>query len=60
MTIQFNIFQLMSKVALAHFYKSLRLNTKNYQRSKSYRKLRKVSKMRAQLDAMYANWKDAK
>ena len=60
MNTPFNIFQLMSQAALSHFYKSLRLNTKNYQRSKSYRKLRKVSKMRAQLDAMYANWKDAK
>jgi len=46
---QFNIFRLMSQAALCHFYKSLQLNTKNYQRSKSYRKLRKVSKTRAQL-----------
>ena len=48
-----NIFQLMSKAALAHFYKSLRLNTKNYQRSKSYRKQLKFKKGIAKMTAPY-------
>lgn len=53
MNTQFNIFQLMSQAALAHFYKSLQLNTKNYQRSKSYRKQLKFKKGIAKMTAPY-------
>lgn len=54
MNTQFNIFQLISEVALAHFYKSMSLNTNNYKRSKAYRKVAKgtggVNAMAARYD----------
>lgn len=59
-TVSNNIFKLTGAVALAHLKKSIDQHTRNAANSKLARKLRKVSKTRAQLDAMYANLKDAK
>lgn len=59
-TVSNNIFKLTGAAALAHLKKSIDQHTRNAANSKLARKLRKVSKTRAQLDAMLANWKDAK
>lgn len=58
-TVSNNIFKLTGAVALAHLQKSIDQQSRNAANSKLARKLRKVSKTRAQLDAMIANWRAA-